>query len=49
VARKAAETRKTIREIVLSENVLTEEAFNALITPEAVCRLGSPDAPHNKS
>ena len=32
-----------IRQVVTSENLLTAEAFDALIEPEAVCRLGSPD------
>lgn len=32
----------SIREIVLSNGLLTAEAFDALIAPEAVCRLGSP-------
>ncbi|MFA6242886.1 MAG: aspartate ammonia-lyase [Candidatus Hydrogenedentales bacterium] len=36
---------KSIREtVVLSEGLLTPEQFDELITPEAVCRLGSPDA-----
>ena len=43
IARKALLEGRTVREIVLSESVLTPEAFDALVTPEAVCRLGMPD------
>ncbi len=41
VAEKARESGKRIREIVLSEGILTEEALNELCSPEAVCRLGN--------
>ena len=42
VARQAKETRRTIREIVLADGLLTAEAFDELISPEAVTRLGMP-------
>jgi aspartate ammonia-lyase len=44
MARQAKETRRTIREIVLAEGLLTAEAFDELISPEAVTRLGMPGA-----
>jgi aspartate ammonia-lyase len=46
--RLAEESRRngvSIRQTVLSKGLLTAEAFDALIAPEAVCRLGSPDDP----
>jgi aspartate ammonia-lyase len=42
VAKKASETGKSIRQVCLNEGLLDEAAFEALITPEAVCRLGMP-------
>jgi aspartate ammonia-lyase len=45
VAQRAQETGRTIREVVVSEKLLTEKEFNELISPEAVCRLGMPDSP----
>jgi aspartate ammonia-lyase len=33
----------TARDFVLSNKILTAEEFDAAITPEAVCRLGSPE------
>ncbi len=44
VARQAADTGKSIRQICLEEGLLTKEQFEDLISPEAVCRLGMPDA-----
>jgi aspartate ammonia-lyase len=41
VARLGRETGRTIREVVLAEGWLTEGEFEELISPEAVCRLGS--------
>jgi aspartate ammonia-lyase len=38
---------KSLREVVIGEGILPASAFDALITPEAVCRLGSP-APENR-
>ena len=43
VAAEAARTGRSIREIVTAHGLLDEDAFDALISPEAVCRLGSPD------
>jgi aspartate ammonia-lyase len=40
-ARLGRETGRTIREVVLAEGWLTEAEFEELISPEAVCRLGS--------
>jgi aspartate ammonia-lyase len=40
-ARLAQHQHKTIREVVLGAGWLTDASFDALITPEAVCRLGS--------
>lgn len=45
VARRAAETGKSIRAIVIAEGIMDESAFNELIAPEAVCRLGMPGLP----
>ncbi|HNT33474.1 MAG TPA: aspartate ammonia-lyase [bacterium] len=42
IARKAKQSGKSVKEIVLSENLLTEQQFNELTSPEAVCRLGNP-------
>ena len=39
--RLAQEGGKTIREVVVAQNWLTSAEFDSLITPEAVCRLGS--------
>ncbi len=43
LARKAAESGATIRELALREGLLTEERFDALTSPEAVNRLGHRD------
>jgi aspartate ammonia-lyase len=40
-ARLARETRRTIREVVLAQGWLSIAEFDDLISPEAVCRLGS--------
>lgn len=40
VAKLAAEQNKNIRQIVTEQKLLTSEQFDALISPEAVCRLG---------
>ncbi|MCK5146452.1 aspartate ammonia-lyase [bacterium] len=40
---KSAQTSgRTLREVVISSGKLSAEEFEALIAPEAVCRLGSP-------
>ena len=43
LARDAAATGRTIRDLALERGLLTAEQFDALITPEAVCRLGTPE------
>jgi aspartate ammonia-lyase len=43
IAGKASARRSTIREVVLADGVLSEREFDELTSPEAVCRLGSPD------
>lgn len=40
IAKQAAAEKKSIRQIVLERNLLTETEFDALISPEAVCQLG---------
>jgi len=45
VAEKARATGQRIRDIVLSEGLLTEEALEDLCSPEAVCRLGTQTPP----
>jgi aspartate ammonia-lyase len=42
IAKKARDAGKSIRELILAEGHLTEEALEALIAPEAVSRLGMP-------
>jgi aspartate ammonia-lyase len=42
VAQRAKETCRTVREVVLGDGLLTPEAFDELISPEAVTRLGMP-------
>ncbi|HVT88594.1 MAG TPA: aspartate ammonia-lyase [Tepidisphaeraceae bacterium] len=42
IARQSRESGKPIRAIVLDQNLLSEAEFDALITPQAVCRLGFP-------
>jgi aspartate ammonia-lyase len=43
VAKAAAARGVTLREQVLCEGLLKPEDFDALVAPEAVCRLGTPD------
>jgi aspartate ammonia-lyase len=40
IAKLSQTSGKTIRQIVLEQNLMTEADFDALISPEAVCRLG---------
>jgi len=42
VARIARDTRRTIRDIVTEQHLLTHDQFDALVAPEAVTRLGFP-------
>ncbi len=39
--RRAREENRSVREIILEGNLLTAEQFDDLISPEAVCRLGT--------
>ena len=43
VAKLARENRRSIRETVIALGWLTGEEFDELISPESVCRLGSPE------
>ncbi|MGC4113193.1 MAG: aspartate ammonia-lyase [Myxococcales bacterium] len=43
IAQKARESGRSVRETVLSEGALDEKTFDGLISPEAVCRLGTPE------
>lgn len=40
---------KSIKQTAMDCNYLSEEEFNALLTPEAVCRLGTPDIKRRKT
>ena len=42
-ARLAGANRQTIRETVIAQGWLTGGEFDVLISPEAVCRLGTPE------
>jgi len=42
VVRKAGEAGKNIRAICVGEGLMDEAAFDEMISPEAVCRLGTP-------
>jgi aspartate ammonia-lyase len=44
VAELARESGRSIRDVVVQEGILTNRRFDELISPEAVCRLGTPDA-----
>ena len=43
VASEATRTGASIRQVVIAGGLMAEGTFDALISPEAVCRLGSPD------
>jgi aspartate ammonia-lyase len=40
IARRAREEKKSVRQLVLEEELLTPDQFDRLISPEAVCALG---------
>ncbi|MBE0536423.1 MAG: aspartate ammonia-lyase [Phycisphaerae bacterium] len=40
IAKQARRENKTVRQVVTEEKLLTNEQFDELISPEAVCRLG---------
>jgi aspartate ammonia-lyase len=44
LAKRTNEAGKTIKEVVLEEGMLTPQQFDELVSPEAVCRLGSPSS-----
>jgi aspartate ammonia-lyase len=48
VAKLAAERRCSVRDVVLEQGLMTAEAFDALVSPEAVCRLGMPAHGHRE-
>jgi len=43
IAAEAARSGRSVREAALASGTLTAETFDALTSPEAVCRLGSPE------
>lgn len=43
IVQKAVESKRTVREVAVGDRWLSAQAFEALITPEAVCRLGTPE------
>jgi aspartate ammonia-lyase len=45
LARSSAKTGRSIRELAITKGWLSAAAFDDLISPEAVCRLGTPDLP----
>jgi len=42
ILQRAAETGRSIRQTAVEEGFLTPKQFDELVSPEAVCRLGSP-------
>jgi len=42
LVQRASKTGRGIKETAISEGMLTAEQFDELVSPEAVCRLGSP-------
>ncbi len=42
VAKQAAATGHTVREVVLEQHIMPASEFDELISPESVCRLGHP-------
>lgn len=43
LAAQAAASGRSLREVAIASGLVSGEAFDSLISPEAVCRLGSPD------
>jgi aspartate ammonia-lyase len=43
VAKQAVLTGKTVRVLAIEQGLMSAETFDALTSPEAVCRLGAPD------
>jgi aspartate ammonia-lyase len=44
VARTAGGSGRTVRQVVIAEKLMSAPAFDALVSPDAVCRLGMPDS-----
>jgi aspartate ammonia-lyase len=42
IARQVAQSGRSVREVVLEQQLLSASAFDQLVSPEAVCRLGLP-------
>ena len=42
LAKRVAETGRSVKEIAVGDGLISEADFDAQVTPEAVCRLGSP-------
>ncbi len=45
IVRSARDSGRSIREVVVDDGLLNTEAFEELLSAEAVCRLGMPDDP----
>ena len=43
LGKEAKESQRSVRQVVLEDGLLTDEELDALLTPEAVTRLGSPE------
>jgi aspartate ammonia-lyase len=43
IVKKAVTTKQSVRDVAVGDGWLSSEAFDSLITPEAVCRLGTPE------
>ena len=48
IAAEAREKGISVREVVVTRGLMTADAFDALVTPEAVCRLGHSIPPEGK-
>jgi aspartate ammonia-lyase len=49
VVQDARKQNRSVRDIVLDQNLLTAAQFEELISPEAVCRLGTPTMKRGKT
>ena len=49
VASEVASTGRSVRQVVVEAGLLTADQFDQLASPEAVCRLGMPDAPEQRT
>ncbi|MBN2308422.1 MAG: aspartate ammonia-lyase [Candidatus Hydrogenedentes bacterium] len=48
VAQRASATGRTVLDVCIEDGFLDRATYERLVSPEAVCRLGSPDAPGSK-